>query len=313
MIFVLILALAAVHVHAQWGGAFMGEQDFQKSRTSGEFSTRSSPFDGQPGGAGKEMPRATAADEFKDKWMPTGRSDFQVPDDIKKMMEAAQTSKPTSRAEFRSSTGFGSKMNPKTGTPVAESAETDDDDEEEEEDDDKIPKSAPGRSGEGRRMDKCLRKVAPFCSLRVMNENFAAFVHCVVDVRYRIGEECREWAEGHMPCAADLAKHCDFKTPSDATECLRARKSQLSRMCVDSKFYVSMEEGFGEFREGMKKGMEGTPPGSKPHYAGPQDNAETPASRDSSKQQQQQRSQRERPSVVRVVPKAVVSDPDDEF
>lgn len=306
----LLIGVAAQQACAQWGGAFLGEQKFQESRNSGEFSSRN-PFEGGPGGAGKEMPRATVADEYKDKWMPTGRPGFEVPADIKKMMDAAQTSRPTSRAEFRASSGQGNTMDPKTGTPKRE--DDDEEDEDEEEQDDYLPKSSPGRSDEGRRMDKCLRKVAPFCSLRVMNENFAAFVTCVVDMRYRVGEECRAWAEGHLPCAADLSEFCGRKTPSDSTECLRASKARLSRQCVDSPFYVSMEEGFQEFRKGMAKGMEGTQQGP-PHYSGPQGDAPEPSSaKKSTGSPNQKNGGGERPSIVRVVPKTVVNDPNDEF
>lgn len=313
----LVFLLAAVlcnEAFAQWGGAFLSENQFQQQQRGG--GSKNNPFDATSGGdgnaGGREMPRTTAADEYKEKWMPTARPGFDVPDDIKKMMDAAKTAKPASRAEFRASSGTGAKMDPKTGTPQKAAEDPiDDDDDEEEDEDDYIPKSAPGRADEGRRMDKCLRRVAPFCSLRVMNENFGNFVHCVVEMRYRIGDDCLGWAEGHMQCAADISQHCDRKSPSDTTECLRASKSRLSRACVDSRFYVAMEEGFAEFRKGMEKGMEGQKrqqqQGSQ-HYSGPRgddtDEKPRPPS-DPPKRSEQRGAKKATPSTVRIVPKKV--------
>jgi hypothetical protein len=333
----LALALVAVmsgEAHAQWGGAFLSENQFQQQKRDGGAS---SPFGGTPGGdptnaGGREMPRTTAADEYKEKWMPTARAGFDVPEDIKKMMDAAKTAKPASRAEFRASSGTGGNMDPKTGTPQKPAQEPvddddDDDDIEEDDQDEYIPKSAPGRSDEGRRMDKCLRKVAPFCSLRVMNENFGNFVHCVVEMRYRVGDECLGWAEGHMPCAADISQHCDRRSPSDTTECLRASKARLSRGCVDSRFYVAMEEGFAEFRKGMEKGMEGQKrqqqQGSR-HYNGPlggdategapqHPKANSAPPRNSPDDKQDGSGRKSTPSTVRIVPKKVVKGPHDEL
>lgn len=321
-IVVAVLLVAVVSVQGQWGGAFLSEHNFQQQKGQNQPNQ---PFGGNAAGGtpgGRDMPRATKEDEYKEKWMPTGRPGFEVPDEIKKMIDAAHSAKPASKADFRASSGTGASMDPKTGTPQKQQADNshEDDDDEEPEQDDYIPKSAPGRSDEGRRMDKCLRKVAPFCSLRIMNENFASFVYCVIDMRYRIGDDCLGWAEGHMPCAADIAQHCDRKTPSDTTECLKAGKSRMSRACVDSQFYVAMEQGFQEFREGMAKGMEGQhrqqQQGPK-HYSGPlDDDTSKSAPRQGPRAPGQQQQARENdgkktPSTVRIVPKSVVGDRDE--
>lgn len=262
---VVLLALV-VAVTAQWGGAFFKNEQAHGMNGQGPGGGKFEGFQqggGGPGGQQQARPSFGGAgnDEYTDQWMPTARKGFVVPEHVKKMMDGAKNFKTNSKAQFRGGDGFVNK-------PFSQNQEdsADDDDEEEES---FIPKSSPGKKGEGKTMDKCLKKVAHFCSMRVMMENFAAFNDCVYLVRYRISSECLQWAEGHGGCAEDMGKHCAKMSPADTTECLKKNKRQLSTRCVDSPFFVSMEQGFKEFRQGMKEGLRGNPPGER-RYNGPQ-------------------------------------------
>jgi hypothetical protein len=204
--------------------------------------------------------RTGEGDEYQSKWVPTGRPGFEVPPNIKKIQEqnaARSNSKgPKEQARTQERDGYAH------GKGETEEDEFEDVDE-------PIPKEAPGRKGQGRSMDKCLRQVAHFCSLRVMQENFAAFNDCIYEMRYRLRADCQPWAEGHGFCVRDMVAHCPRLSPQDTTECLHKKKLSLTKTCVDSAFYASMEEGFRDFREGMKEGMKGKPQGPG-RYSGPQ-------------------------------------------
>lgn len=310
-----VLLVTTSQVAAQWGGAFMNQEgqgvDPSQGFGSQMFGNRFDQREGAPPGshhAGSNQGGMPGTEE-PEGWLPTARPGYEIPAQVKKMMEATKSAKPTSRAEFRDNTGFVNKMNRQTG--AAESDEDADDEADEESYRQHIPKTSPGRSsGDGKRIDKCLKKVSYFCSMRIMHENFASFCLCVSEMRYRLDEQCKPWAEGHGPCAKDMVQYCSKLSPADTTECLKKNKPALTRACVDSGFYMSMEEGFQEFRNGMQEGMKGQPPGPS-RYAGPQSGDDDTIPGQQRSPPSENPSARETPDIVRLRPKKVAEDLED--
>lgn len=264
---VLLVLLAFDQVTAQWGGAFLGGHQEESGRAN--FGSTSQPHPSTQMGGGDNTnpnggpPMGGGNNEYKDQWMPTARPGFEIPQGVKDMIDKSRSTR-SSRSSFRTQSRDGFTG----GNMMGKDKENDDEDDEEETASDHIPKKSPGRDPNHRRIDQCLRKVAHFCSTRVMNENFAMFNDCVYQMRFRLPQECQSWAEGHGSCADDMVKHCMGMSPADTTECIRTKKQSLSRSCVDSSFYKSMEEGFKEFRAGMSEGMKGAPEGPR-RYSGP--------------------------------------------
>ena len=283
-----VLVAFTLTVRAQWGGSFGNDGANPVPGGSAAFGSGGpNPATSGPGSFGQQgaagggtsgnrrqgpggptitdqfdpFPKDSGDKEFDDQWVPTGRPGFDPPPSVKKMLEQNAMSRkgPSDHARTQGRDGFSH----------SKGQEAQADDEQYEDVEDPIPKEAPGRKGQGKAMDKCLRQVAHFCSLRVMQENFAAFNDCVYEMRYRLRADCQPWAEGHGFCARDMVTHCPKMTPADTTECLHKKKFSLSKDCVDSNFYASMEEGFKDFRKGMKEGMKGKPQGPG-KYSGPQ-------------------------------------------
>jgi hypothetical protein len=55
-----------------------------------------------------------------------------------------------------------------------------------------------------------------------------------------------------------MSKVCPKMSPADTTQCMKKKKTKLSQRCVNSPFYLSLEEGFKEFRSSMRA-AEGDP------------------------------------------------------
>lgn len=270
----LVILLVLQQCHAQWGGAFLNHNS-QQSQSDGSrrpnFGSTSQPHpSAEMNGGSSEGGSPLDNSEYKDQWMPTGRPGFEIPQTIKDMMDKTKGSR-SSASSFRAKSRDGFTGGNMMGGNQNDAEEEDDEDEVNA---DKIPTKSPGRDEKHRKIDQCLRKVAHFCSTRVMNENFAMFNDCVYEMRFRLSQECQAWAEGHGSCAADMVKHCPRMSPADTTECIRSKKQVLSHQCVDSSFYKSMEEGFSEFRTGMDQGVRGNPQGPR-RYSGPVPDSDT--------------------------------------
>lgn len=107
---------------------------------------------------------------------------------------------------------------------------------------------------ERRGIDQCLKEVAPFCSFRVMQENFAMFLHCVAEMGPRLEKDgCQDWAAEHMPCRDEFTELCNKMDPPATTECIIQHKPQLSKACVESALFVSLQHGHDDFREMMRE------------------------------------------------------------
>lgn len=164
-------------------------------------------------------------DEYIDSWMPSARKGFEVPQRYRQSLNVRPSQS-------------------------ADSEEEDIEDVLNERARKEMPRRSPGV--ETRRIDKCLRQVARFCSFNMMDNNFAEFTKCCYDVRHHVKQSCFEWCDNHGRCQADMVKHCHGKTPMDTTECMLAKKEVLTSDCTDSPYFKSLEDGVEEMRKDRK-------------------------------------------------------------